>query len=108
LRQSLPWLAFAVQKTDDEAKQSAVKVAHAVEKFRRLVIRMKNVGRDSVIAQTLAQLLNDVAVCFNSAFEQVWKVLHPSLQWLTGIYSPEMRNSVPPSSTRSWCYRKTD
>ena len=59
-----------MQKADDDLKKSGMKVAQAMEKFRQLVIRAKNVGRDT-INKTLVQLLHGVATCFNSAFEQV-------------------------------------
>lgn len=71
LRQSIPWIVSAVRKTDDDAKQSGVKVVQAVENFRRLVIRARNVERNPIIGNMLVQLLHDVASCFNSAFEQV-------------------------------------
>jgi len=71
LRQSAPWLVSAVRKTDDEMKRAGIKVAQVVEKFRRLVIRAKDLHSDSTIKGTLAQLLRDVATCFDSAFEQV-------------------------------------
>lgn len=71
LRQSVPWLVSAVQETGDDTKQSGIKVVLAVENFRRLVVRAKNIERDLVINKTLVQLLHDVASCFNSAFELV-------------------------------------
>lgn len=61
----------AVQKIDDETKPSGIKVAQAVEKFRRLVIQANSLGPSDSTARTLAQLLYTVATCFNSAFEQV-------------------------------------
>jgi hypothetical protein len=79
LRQSIPWLVSAVQKTDEGTKQHGIKVVQAVEKFRRLIVRAKNVERDSIINKTLVQLLHDVALCFSSAFGQVWNVLRPSI-----------------------------
>lgn len=78
LRQSAPWLVSAVQKTDDEMKQAGIGVAQVVERFRRIVIRAKDLHSDSAIKGTLAQLLRDVATCFDSAFKQVGSHL-PSL-----------------------------
>lgn len=52
-------------------KQAGIKVAQAVEKLRQLVVRARDLDSDSTIKGTLAQLLYDVAMCFNSAFEQV-------------------------------------
>ena len=77
LRQSVPWLVSAAQKTDDEMKQAGIKVAQAVEKFRRLVIRVKGLDSNSTIKGAVVQLLHDVATCFNSAFEQVRACLWP-------------------------------
>lgn len=77
LRQSIPLLVSAVQKTEAEAKNTGINVAQAIENFRRTVIRTKNADGDSITAITLAQLLHDVTACFNSAFEQVWAILCP-------------------------------
>ena len=52
-------------------RQAGIKVAQVVEKFRRLAIRAKDLNSDFTIKGTLAQLLRDVATCFDSAFEQV-------------------------------------
>jgi len=71
LRQSVSWLVSAVQNADGEMKQAGIKVAQVVEKFRRIVIRAKDLHSDSTIKGMLAQSLRDVAICFNSAFEQV-------------------------------------
>lgn len=71
LRQSVPWLVSAVRKTGDEPKQAGIKVAQAVEKFRRLVIQAKDMHTSATAKGMLTQLLQDVATCFNSAFEQV-------------------------------------
>jgi separase len=56
---------------DDEAKQAGIKVVQAVEKLRRLVIQAKSLDLDYPTTRVLAQLLHDVATCFNSAFQQV-------------------------------------
>lgn len=71
LRRSTPWLVSAVQKVDDETKQVGIKVVQAVEKFRRVVIRVKGLDSNDDITSTVAQLLHDVAACFDSAFQQV-------------------------------------
>ena len=71
LRQSAPWLASAVQDMNDETKRAGIKVVQAVEKFRRLVIRVKSLDLGDTVTRTLTQLLHDVATCFSSAFEQV-------------------------------------
>lgn len=71
LRQSIPWLVSAVRKTGDEAKRAGIKVAEAVEKFRRFTIQAKDTYTNPTTKGILAQLLQDVATCFNSAFEQV-------------------------------------
>ena len=71
LRQSVPWLVSAVQEQGGDAKQSGIKVVQGVEKFRRLIVRAKNVEHDPTISKTLVELLHDVASCFNSAFKQV-------------------------------------
>lgn len=71
LGRSTPWLASAVQMTSDGTKQAGIKVVQAVEKFRRLVIRAKGLDLNDIITRTLAQLLHDVAACFDSAFGQV-------------------------------------
>ena len=81
MRQSTPWLVSAAQNTDGEAKQAGIKVAQAVEKFRRLVIRGNNSDPDLAITRTLAQLLDDVAMCFNSAFEQVETHILSPIPW---------------------------
>jgi hypothetical protein len=85
LRQSIPWLVSAAQKSDSDTKQYGIKVAQAVEKFRRLVIRVKNVERGSITTKMLAQLLHDVAACFNSAFEQVRSISCLSIPGLIGF-----------------------
>ena len=77
LRQSASWLISAVRETDDEMKQAGIKVAQVVERFRRLVIRAKDLHSESTIKGTLAQLLRDIATCFDSAFEQVGIHLSP-------------------------------
>jgi len=79
LRQSVPWLVSATQETGGEMKQAGIKVAQAVEEFRRLVIRTKGLRLNATIKGPLTQLLHDVAACFNSAFEQVGTDLPPSI-----------------------------
>lgn len=85
LRQSISWLVSAVQETDNKTKQSGIKVVQAVETFRRLVIRVKSTECDSATTKTFVQLLHEVATCFDSAFEQVWCILPPSISGLTGF-----------------------
>ena len=106
LGRSIPWFVSAVQKADDDAKKSGIKVVQAVEKFRRLIIRAKSAEPNSNISETLVQLLHDVASCFNSAFEQVWNISRPSISDLTAFYSPRMRSFDLLSSTRFWYCRK--
>lgn len=79
LRQSAPWLASAVQNTNDETKQAGIKVVQAVEKFRGLVIQAKSLDLGDTITRALTQLLDDVVTCFSSALEQVGSRL-PSLR----------------------------
>ena len=68
---STPWLVSAVQKADGETKQAGIRVVQAVEKFRRIVIGVKSLDSNDDVPRTLAQLLHDVAACFDSAFQQV-------------------------------------
>lgn len=109
LRKSVPWLVSAVQKAEDGgAKKPGIKIVQAVEKFRRFIIQVKNSERDPIISKTLVQLLHDVASCFDSAFEQVWDVSHPSFPGLTRVYSLGMKNFALLSLTPFWFCRKVD
>jgi len=71
LKRSTPWLVSAVQEADDGTKRAGIKVVQSVEKFRRVVMRVKGLDSNDDITRTLAQLLHDVAACFDSAFQLV-------------------------------------